>query len=1045
VGGTPWEEKLVSTKTLTGDYLVTYNLTSPVTRLTIASSAYLLEGVTAAGAGTYTLANYGQLRADELAVSLTGSGVITNAGTIAAASSVSGGGIILGGGGSVTNAAHALIRGYDGVSFASQMGTVVNDGSIVGTAKYGVALAAGGMITNGGTANTAAVIRGPIGVVAALPATLRNFGTVAGSGTYSVGAYLKAGGLIVNGAASDTVASITGANLAVGAAGISGTVVNYGSLRASSAGAGVLLANGGTVTNGSATDTSALIEGGAGILGQGGSATIKNFGSIRGDGATLGGIGIGVYLADGGVVTNGTKLDTTASITGLVGIGGGTIGAVTIDNFGTIGDDASQLGVLLGAGGEVTNGSVSDTTALIEGYVGLGGGGPITVINFGSIEGTGSATIVPGIYLVAGGRVVNGSTADTIALVEGLQAVYAKTDAATVINFGRLQGDVDGVALVAGGSLTNGASTASGAVIQGADAGVRIDGASGTVTNFGSIIAGQILGVGVYLGAAGGVVTNGASTDTHALIQGGVGVVLKSRASAINWGTIVGGAENPFVGVRLGYKCNLTNEAGALVVGYGGVFMGEYGALTNFGTVRGTGTIAVDAGYTNGLVKAEGGSAFIGTVLSTGAGFDAIGGVTSVSALVTYGAVFGAGTLSLNGAASKLSAGVSLTVAKIVVAGAATSVEVATTLSDAKVWSQTAGTLIVDTGDKLSFTGVGDSFAGTLTGAGEIAFTGGSDTLSNVTLSAATMVVNGPTVTLSGSVVLSKTLTVTSSHVVIAAAGATLTGGGTLSLTNHATNLIKGASAAATLTNFDRITGAGQLGGGSMTLVNKAGGIINANLATALIINTGTVSVTNAGVIESTSTGGLTISGAVANTGSLTVTAGTLDVTGAVTGTGVVRIGGGVAEFGAAFSENVTFSSTSGVLELSHSVAYAGKVTGFSKTGGTALDLLDIASASASASYSGTTASGVLTVTDGTHTARIHLIGDYTASTFTPSSDGHGGTSVVDPTAAAAGRTPPMAPLVAAMAAFAPRGAAHALFAPAPAPRQAYAALARPA
>jgi len=41
----------------------------------------------------------------------------------------------------------------------------------------------------------------------------------------------------------------------------------------------------------------------------------------------------------------------------------------------------------------------------------------------------------------------------------------------------------------------------------------------------------------------------------------------------------------------------------------------------------------------------------------------------------------------------------------------------------------------------------------------------------------------------------------------------------------------------------------------------------------------------------------------------------------------------------------------------------------------------------------------VLTVTDGTHTAEIKLIGSYPTSTFEVSSDGHGGTIVVDPAA----------------------------------------------
>jgi hypothetical protein len=47
--------------------------------------------------------------------------------------------------------------------------------------------------------------------------------------------------------------------------------------------------------------------------------------------------------------------------------------------------------------------------------------------------------------------------------------------------------------------------------------------------------------------------------------------------------------------------------------------------------------------------------------------------------------------------------------------------------------------------------------------------------------------------------------------------------------------------------------------------------------------------------------------------------------------------------------------------------------------------------------FKGTSTGGVLTVSDGSHTANIALLGNYIASTFTVSSDGHGGTYVVDP------------------------------------------------
>jgi len=119
----------------------------------------------------------------------------------------------------------------------------------------------------------------------------------------------------------------------------------------------------------------------------------------------------------------------------------------------------------------------------------------------------------------------------------------------------------------------------------------------------------------------------------------------------------------------------------------------------------------------------------------------------------------------------------------------------------------------------------------------------------------------------------------------------------------------------------------------------------------------------------------------------------------------------------------VTFTaSTTGTLELANSQAYTGDVTGFSLTGATALDLndIDFINGTTKATYSGTPTSGTLTVTDGTHTAHITLEGNYTSSTFTVASDGHGGTKVVDPSKAPAGGAPSRAgsiqPLIAAMA-----------------------------
>ena len=155
-----------------------------------------------------------------------------------------------------------------------------------------------------------------------------------------------------------------------------------------------------------------------------------------------------------------------------------------------------------------------------------------------------------------------------------------------------------------------------------------------------------------------------------------------------------------------------------------------------------------------------------------------------------------------------------------------------------------------------------------------------------------------------------------------------------------------------------------------------------------------------------------------------------LTVNGAVSGTGLAEIGGGTLDFTAAFNQNVAFVTGAGVLELTHSQSFTGTVSGFSLTGWTSLDLTDIGFVGAGeATYSGTASSGVLTVSDGTHTAHIHLTGDYRNSTFVAASDGHGGVIVHDPAKATPGATSLTAPaaphlFIAAIAGWGSREAA---------------------
>jgi hypothetical protein len=105
---------------------------------------------------------------------------------------------------------------------------------------------------------------------------------------------------------------------------------------------------------------------------------------------------------------------------------------------------------------------------------------------------------------------------------------------------------------------------------------------------------------------------------------------------------------------------------------------------------------------------------------------------------------------------------------------------------------------------------------------------------------------------------------------------------------------------------------------------------------------------------------------------------------------------GETLELASASSDAITFTADTGTLKLDNPASFAGSVAGMS--GEDAIDLADIdASKVQPPSYSGDAFGGTLTVTDGVHAANVALLGNYLASAFATSSDGHGGTMVSDP------------------------------------------------
>ncbi|MBZ9771578.1 beta strand repeat-containing protein, partial [Mesorhizobium sp. CO1-1-8] len=226
--------------------------------------------------------------------------------------------------------------------------------------------------------------------------------------------------------------------------------------------------------------------------------------------------------------------------------------------------------------------------------------------------------------------------------------------------------------------------------------------------------------------------------------------------------------------------------------------------------------------------------------------------------------------------------------------------------------------------------------------------------------------------------------------------GVTLQGGGQILLSDSAANVISGTGPDVTLVNIDNtISGAGQLGGGMLGLDNQ--GTIIASGANALVIDTGGSVVTNSGTLEATGSGGLTITGGLANSGMLLANGGDIVIHGQVTGDGDATIGDlSKLEFGGASSTDVTFAhDAAGTLQLDDSFDFSGRIGGI--TNDDRLELEDILfGAGTTAVYQANQdgSGGTLTVSDGTHGTALHLVGSYDANGFKLADDGQGHTAV---------------------------------------------------
>lgn len=619
------------TKKLSGSYPTGYYLNPTYQGLLLMPSAFVGgAGVTTTNSQTSTVTNMGTVQGTGLGISLAGGGKVING----------------------ASSPTALVEGVTAIS-ASLAGTVVNSATIKADAVVSgsdthigpaIILAAGGSVSNlspSGRIDGGIVIGGGAGVVSngsLINGQTTAHGLAGGDRaiTTGYGIQMTAGGTITNGANNNTSAVINdGVDISGGAGTITNNAIIYGTSYQFYSGAtktpdsvqiqtAIKLESGGKITNGSPSNTDASIFGAIDI--SGGPGTVLNFGQIVADpiAPQFDGITMGA-----GAVTNGSAADVTALIEGYMAIRTNDLNAATkVTNFGIIkGTDVYGVGILVGKGSTVTNGTTSDTTAQITGYyagVRLYGGG--TVTNFGTIRGSsGHHAGVHGVDVKGDGRISNGSASDTMARLIG--GAYLD-GAGSVANYGTIQGSI----VIGSGKVMNGSAavtTANAFAIQGLSGKV-------SVMNFGTASGGAFL-------SAGGLVANGTASDKAATLGGSVlrGVEAKiGGTTVVNFGTIAG----TFASVQFDTAgSTLILEGGSVLtgkaVGAGGALQldskGSAGSLTGLGASSGisgfsaitvnsggswtlTGTNAVESTAT---LKNKGTLTLTGTVTDNGALF----------------------------------------------------------------------------------------------------------------------------------------------------------------------------------------------------------------------------------------------------------------------------------------------------------------------------------------------------------------------------------------------------------------------------------------
>ncbi len=791
--------------------------------------------------------------------------------------------------------------------------------------------------------------------------------TVSNGDAFSIDNSYAYGSESFDNAATGVITVGAGSSLTLGLVGQTFSVTNEGTITANHAtieiadysdftNTGTLSINNSTVALGGTFTTAQIAQDLATIGGVGNSVGID--GSVNNAGATLD-VGVGTSLGvatlgSTGTITGGTIVDSGSGLK----FQGGTLSGVTYDGV----MDMSASGASVTVAGGLT----------LAGASGTGSGG-IAMGDNGSLSLSSNTTFDNATVILGGiGDTIDQSTSYAAYAANGYSAVNLTLTlgAGLVVD---QTGDAAGAsAIIEGGgyygavTLDNkGAINATSAV---ANASLLI-----SVSNFKN--EGTIT---VSNGEAFGIDANASSSDSFdnaatGVITVGAGSILTLGSLGTpfimtNEGTITANGAT----VQIADFADLANTGtlsiNASRIGFGGAYTAAQLAQ-NLTTIGGAGnSVAIDGALNNAGATLDVGAGTAFGVVSLGAAGTIAGGTVADSG---SGLAFNGGTLdgvNYDGVMDMTASGSTVYVADGLTVG------VAGSAAPGAINLGADGAIFFE--DAQTF----DNAVITLAGANE--------TIDQETSYAAYQANGYSTVAQTLEFGANATIDQTSGSATI---GTTATGGS------------YGYGAVAAVSAQSSLSGSGSPGSGTGTYSYAYGATTLDNEGTidaaanngslsispnSEFLNNGTVKVENGDTLD-------VLAPTFVNNGSVAIDSGIVLVTATTSGTGAFSIGAGVLEFdsGVASADQVKFTGSQGLLQLTDSAQFAAQVAGM--LGNDAIDFRDVAFASANqASYAGTAAGGTLSLADGAAMVSIALAGNYTGAAFFAASDGLGGTMV---------------------------------------------------